>query len=133
MGFGHAQSAWDWRFLNKPALLDFAVGDEEDSPENRTAYMLHLTTHVRLPTDYLMGMCRKGGFWCSRIWGNRSIKELLMSWSRNQETLITMRSGTLLKLCLKKKPKNLQNKDHNPQTITRRRPIKSPTMVWFLF
>jgi hypothetical protein len=46
-----------------------------------------------------------------------------------------MRSGTLLKLCLnRKKPKNLQNKDHNPQTICEHLAASylNQTMVWFL-
>jgi hypothetical protein len=111
----------------KPAILGEFPGFEwltsnEDSPENRTAYMLHLTTHVRLPADYLMGDVQpKRALLNVELRGieeSQSIKgttDVVIAESKNiQNDAVRNSVEALLEL---KKPKNLQNKDHNPQTI----------------
>ena len=112
---------------NKPAILGEFPGFEwltsnEDSPENRTAYMLHLTTHVRLPANYLMGDVQpKRGLLNVELRGieeSRRISgttDVVIAESRNiQNDAVRHSVEALLEL---KKPKNLKNKDHNPQTI----------------
>ena len=111
----------------KPVILGEFPGFEwltsnEDSPENRTAYMLHLTTHVRLPADYLMGDVQPKrtllNVELKGIEESQSIKgttDVVIAESKNiQNDAVRNSVEALLEL---KKPKNLQNKDHNPQTI----------------
>jgi hypothetical protein len=112
---------------NKPAILEEFPGFEwltsnEDSPENRTAYMSHLTTHVRLPADYLMKDVQPNrtllNVQLRGIEESHSIKgttDVVIAESKNiQNDAVRNSVEALLEL---KKPKNLQNKDHNPQTI----------------
>jgi hypothetical protein len=95
---------------------------DEDSFQNRTAYMAHLTQHVQLPANYLMGDVQpmrnlfqteiQGVGESRRISGTTDVvitesKNILNSAIRNNvEALLEL-----------KKPKNLQNKDHSPQMI----------------
>jgi hypothetical protein len=113
---------------NKPETFGdfpgFAWREErnDDSVENRTAYMAHLKQHVQLPVNYLMGDVQpmrtllttdiQGvGDW-RRISGTTDV---IITESKNiNNTAIRNNVEALLEL---NKPKNSQKKDHSPQTI----------------
>ena len=114
---------------NKPEISDreFPVfewlASNEDSVENREAYMLHLRKHVEFPSNYtFVDVQSKKTLLSSDIENvereSRRIKgttDVVITETKNVENE-TLRN-TVEALLELKKPKNMRQKDHTPQAV----------------